>query len=90
MDKKKIAEMSDDELLSAHNNDQDFHPWTSMDKLKVHNELTARLQRGADDKRRLDWLSDKNNLVGNVQLPTTCVMDNLTNLRSAIDAAMEL
>jgi hypothetical protein len=42
------------------------------------------------DERRLDWLSDKNNVIGNVQLPTTCVLNNPDSLRSAIDAAMRL
>ena len=54
-------------------------------------ELDARqaridvLQKDAD---RLDWLADTNNLVGNVQLPTSCVEQNLHSLRAAIDAAM--
>ena len=43
------------------------------------------LQRDAD---RLNWLADKNNLVGNVQLPTSCVYQNLHSLRDAIDAAI--
>jgi hypothetical protein len=90
MDKQKIAEMSDEELLSAHNNDQDFYPWTAMDRLTVHTELAARLQRGTDDTRRLDWLADTRNTIGNVQLPTKCVEKNLSSLRDAIDSAMLL
>ena len=43
------------------------------------------IQKDAD---RLDWLADTNNLVGNVQLPTSCVEQNLHSLRAAIDAAM--
>ena len=42
------------------------------------------------DKARLDWLADKNNNIGNVQLPSECVENNLTSLRDAIDAAMLL
>ena len=39
------------------------------------------------DKERLDWLSDKDNKVGNVQLPTECVLRNPHSLRDAIDDA---
>ena len=42
------------------------------------------------DKARLDWLSNHNNLIGNVTLPKECVENNLGSLRDAIDAAMEL
>ena len=42
------------------------------------------------DAERLDWLADPNNSIGNVQLPTKCVTENLHCLRAAIDAAMEL
>lgn len=42
------------------------------------------------DKARLDWLSDRDNTIGNVQLPTMCVMRNLHSLRAAIDDAMTL
>jgi hypothetical protein len=45
------------------------------------------LQKDAD---RLDWLADANNTIGNVQLPTQCVQDNIHSLRAAIDAAMQL
>lgn len=40
------------------------------------------------DKRRLDWLADPNNKIGNVQLPVGAVMENISSLREAIDAAM--
>ncbi len=42
------------------------------------------------DKIRIDWLSDKDNTIGNVQLPTECVTANMTSLRDAIDAAMKI
>lgn len=42
------------------------------------------------DTTRLDWLADVNNKIGNVQLPTACVENNLSSLRNAIDAAMEI
>lgn len=41
------------------------------------------------DKARIDWLADVNQFIGNVQLPTDCVLQAL-DLRQAIDMAMEL
>ncbi|MGR8931941.1 MAG: hypothetical protein ACU836_15010 [Gammaproteobacteria bacterium] len=41
-----------------------------------------------EDAARLDWLADKDNKIGNVQLPTHCVAANLDSLRNAIDMAM--
>jgi hypothetical protein len=42
------------------------------------------------DKARLDWLADKNNYIGNVQLPHECVINNLGSMRGAIDDAMKM
>jgi hypothetical protein len=42
------------------------------------------------DKQRLDWLADKENKIGNIQLPTVCVEANINDMRLAIDAAMAL
>lgn len=42
------------------------------------------------DALRLDWLSLVDNTIGNVQLPTQCVMHHPDSLRDAIDAAMAL
>ncbi len=42
------------------------------------------------DKDRLDWLANKDNTIGNVQLPTECVTANIHSLRGAIDAAMQI
>ena len=39
------------------------------------------------DKERLDWLADTSNSIGNVQLPTECVLRNTHSLRDAIDDA---
>ena len=44
----------------------------------------------SEDARRLDWLADPNNTIGNVQLPTVCVEANLDSLRGAIDMAMRM
>lgn len=40
------------------------------------------------DTTRIDWLADKDNAIGNVQLPAACVHANLHSLRGAIDMAM--
>ena len=42
------------------------------------------------DAVRMDWLADRENTIGNVQLPTMCVMNNMSSLRGAIDEAMRL
>lgn len=43
-----------------------------------------------EDRKRIDWLADKNNNIGNVQLPNECVENNVHSLRCAIDDAMLL
>ena len=53
-------------------------------------EAAAALIEAGADKARLDWLSDRDNAIGNVQLPTECVTRNLHSLRAAIDDAMNL
>lgn len=42
------------------------------------------------DSRRIDWLADRENRIGNVELPRECVEKNLHSMRAAIDAAMRL
>ena len=42
------------------------------------------------DELRLDWLGLVDNTIGNVQLPTQCVLDHPDSLRDAIDAAMAM
>jgi hypothetical protein len=42
------------------------------------------------DTLRLDWLSDPAQTIGNVQLPTKAVLNNIDSLRGAIDEAMAL
>lgn len=56
------------------------------DCIALHPRLTAALE----DSKRLDWLADTANTVGNVQLPTEAVMANMHSLRAAIDAAMAM
>lgn len=50
-------------------------------------QLIAERDAAIADTRRIDWLADRDNTIGNVQLPAACVMNSL---RSAIDAAMRL
>lgn len=52
--------------------------------------IETALKDAEADKARLDWLSDKDNPIGNVHLPSVCVMNNLHSLRGAIDEAMRL
>ena len=61
----------------------------SMQALALR-RLASEVKKLEADKKRLDWLADKNNLIGNVQLPTACVMKNMHSLRAAIDMAMTL
>jgi hypothetical protein len=56
---------------------------TELRRLRAENEAL----RG--DKELLDWLADPENEVGNVQLPTKCVMENMGSLRDAIRQAMQ-
>lgn len=58
-------------------------------KAKVLRAAAAHLQRAEQDSKRIDWLADKDNHIGNVTLPTECVERNLYSLRAAIDDAME-
>lgn len=44
----------------------------------------------AADTERLDWLSDPDNRIGNVQLPKEAVLLNPYCLRAAIDYAMNM
>lgn len=48
------------------------------------------LQALVNDRERLDWLADRENKIGNVQLPRECVENNLTSMRGAIDQARPL
>jgi hypothetical protein len=60
-----------------------FFSWNDM--LCLKNEI-GNLQ---SDKKRLDWLSDRKNEIGNVQLPAKCVAENIHDMRAAIDSAMK-
>ena len=59
-----------------------------VEQAKVLRAAAAHLQRAEQDSKRIDWLADKSNTIGNVHLPTECVERNLHSLRAAIDDAM--
>ena len=42
------------------------------------------------DTVRLDWLADRDQHIGNVQLPAECVEQHLDSMRDAIDMAMQM
>ena len=54
-----------------------------------YDALKAELAELRADKRRLDWLADKDNKIGNVSLPTAIVERTLM-LRDSIDLAMQM
>lgn len=53
-------------------------------------ELEVENERLRLDAARIDWLGDRDNHIGNVQLPTRCVEENISSFRGAIDMAMGL
>ena len=59
----------------------------------VESELTEIVriaEKLSADARRLDWLADRENEIGQVLLPREIVEKNLTDMRRAIDEAMLL
>lgn len=53
-------------------------------------EAANEIDRLRADAARLDWLADPANRVGNVQLPTECVLAHPESMRAAIDMAMRM
>lgn len=53
-------------------------------------QLEAENERLRLDAARIDWLGDRDNHIGNVQLPTRCVEENISDFRGAIDMAMAM
>jgi hypothetical protein len=84
--------MSIDYLLAKMRLLEFEHESNGWPAVRMHEitELCDEIDRLMADARRLDWLSDRNNVMGNVQLPIACVEANRTSLRGAIDAAMAL
>jgi len=59
------------------------------DPASAREEIVRMFEEARKDTVRIDWLADPDNTIGSVQLPTACVLENLHNLRDAIDAAMK-
>jgi len=82
--------MSDTQKLidcDAHKCDEEEVPRSVYERMCEHAlELERELRM---DKSRIDWLADPNNIIGNVELPRKCVLNNPHSLRAAIDEAME-
>lgn len=53
-------------------------------------DYLLKLEEKTKDSIRMDWLASTRQNIGNVQLPTECVENNLTSLRGAIDDAMKI
>ncbi len=56
----------------------------------IRRQLSSRLALAEADTKRIDWLADKDNFLGAVQLPSECVLAHVDSMRDAIDAAMRL
>ena len=65
-------------------------PELAKEFLRLAEQIAADFDVKSEDARRLDWLADPDNAIGNVQLPTVCVEANLESLRGAIDMAMRM
>ncbi|MEO9231571.1 MAG: hypothetical protein ABI216_21835 [Devosia sp.] len=69
---------------------KDYYAAVLMGRIKDENAaLKAEVERLKKDETMLDWLSDPKQSIGNVQLPTRCVQNNLHSLRDAIAEAMK-
>jgi peptidoglycan hydrolase CwlO-like protein len=55
---KKLAAMTDDELLDAYNNDNDRYPWSDRDKLDVRREIETRLAAMQKKDEKIEKLKD--------------------------------
>jgi len=67
---------------------------TGDDRIKDHldtlMDAIVYIRKLEEDKARIEWLSDMDQMTGHVRLPNECVINNLHSLRSAIDDAMLL
>lgn len=56
----------------------------------IGNEAADLIVALARDARRLNWLEDPEQRLGEVLLPCACVEQNLDSMRAAIDAAIDM
>ena len=73
-------------LLDALNRELDRHR-TASDPASARAEIVRMFSEFIDDSARIDWLADVDQNIGCVMLPPSCVENNITSLRDAIDAA---
>lgn len=66
-----------------------FHPDTDGWRV-VYMVLAEEVRRLRADEKRIDWLADRDNHIGEVLLPIACVESHVDSLRDAIDAAMAI
>lgn len=92
-DKNILSDEKKEEIIKAAINEYEVHgtriAMNTVD-MTVRSVLQSlEIQQALADSKRIDWLADPNNNIGNVQLPSEVVENNLYSLRDAIDAAME-
>lgn len=84
-----LSEAVDSALEDQRTNDaewlRDQHLLMAEELLNAHGPA---LLSALEDARRLDWLSDRDQHIGNVMLPSHIVEANVHSLRAAIDAAI--
>jgi len=87
-DKVYAASVDSEPTARTFENDENMEHIETINAIEY---IVNSYKTGANkDTLRLDWLSDKSQSIGNVQLPTECVERNLDSLRGAIDDAMLL
>jgi hypothetical protein len=86
------VEQQRDELLRRHEIDLQKIEQLKDGCVKLNFEIDSLAEklRLCADKARIDWLADTDNQIGNVTLPSECVLANSHSLRAAIDAAMQI
>lgn len=69
-----------------------FRDWLMSGEYAEAKALVAEIveRELGEDSKRIDWLADPENRIGNVQLPREIVERNIHSLRAAIDEAMRV
>ena len=86
LDRRRGIMRTDTEYLRGLADNENL-PSLMRDTLRT---AAAEIETLRADWVRMEWLADRKNTIGNVQLPTMCVMNNMHSLRGAIDEAMRL
>lgn len=88
MNKKETAQQRTERLRSFQT-DHEPDGWPAV-RMRDITALLDHIDELQADKARIDWLADRDNHIGNVQLPMACVEANIESLRGAIDMAMAM